>query len=153
MENQERAAKSDAEYLLVADSAFRSILEAARGAFPRECFGVLLGNGKLVSRARKLANLADRPDRFEADPREMLKVEQEASGAGMEVIGYFHSHPGGSAEPSCHDVAGKVWPDLPPCYHIIVAVLADRTFRVAGYDTRQSPWRRLRIRVVSDGET
>ena len=47
-----------------------------------------------------MRNLADTPDRFEIDPAEQIKLMRALRGAGREIIGCYHSHPNGSAEPS-----------------------------------------------------
>jgi proteasome lid subunit RPN8/RPN11 len=75
----------------------------ARSAAPRECCGLIEGvrnGGALrVTALHPVANLAREPDRFEIDPREQFRLLRE----GRTIIGCYHSHPNGPAEPSPRD--------------------------------------------------
>ena len=80
-----------------------------------ECCGLLLGTGHVVARVEQTANVATDPDRrFEIDPASLIAAEKQARQDGPEIIGYFHSHPNGRAEPSPDDAAsaspdGRYW--------------------------------------------
>ena len=88
--------------------------DAGRDAAPEECCGLLLGH-EAIEEARPAANVATEPlHRFEIDPQALVDAHREARAGGPRVIGYYHSHPGGPAEPSATDRAlasgdGKVW--------------------------------------------
>jgi proteasome lid subunit RPN8/RPN11 len=88
--------------------------EAAK-AHPLECCGLLLGQGNRIDRAMPCANVHPQPERhFEIDPAALIAAHRAARAGGPEVLGYYHSHPGGSAEPSATDRAmasgdGRVW--------------------------------------------
>lgn len=76
---------------------------------PREACGVLLGAPGAVARIERTRNVAADPLRtFEIDPAALLRLHREARGAGLAVIGWYHSHPRGSAEPSRTDAARAV---------------------------------------------
>lgn len=99
--------------------------------YPNECCGVLLGktNGdaKEVWEAVALKNLrmdssraqeilpVENPgreterNRFLIDPLEQLRVEKNARARGLEVLGYYHSHPDHPARPSEYD-REHAWP-------------------------------------------
>jgi proteasome lid subunit RPN8/RPN11 len=87
---------------------------AARESAPEECCGLLLGRGA-VEEVRAAENVAaDRSRRFEIDPQALIDAHRAARAGGLEVVGYYHSHPSGLAEPSAIDRAmasgdGKVW--------------------------------------------
>jgi proteasome lid subunit RPN8/RPN11 len=89
--------------------------EEARSAAPEECCGILLGRGDLIEEARAAANVAgDRRLRFEVDPQALVHAHRAARGSGPAVLGYYHSHPNGPAEPSLTDRTqaahdGSVW--------------------------------------------
>jgi desampylase len=96
---------------LVLPLALRAQLEAeARAAFPRECCGLIEGlrhGTRLEALALHAArNLAAAPDRFEIDPADHLRLQRAARARGTAIVGCYHSHPGGRAEPSAHDLAG-----------------------------------------------
>ena len=92
----------------------RLLAEAARAA-PEECCGILLGGDGLIEEARPAANVAADPRRrFEIDPQALVDAHRAARAGGPQVIGYYHSHPAGPAEPSATDRAeaahdGSVW--------------------------------------------
>lgn len=92
----------------------RLVAEAA-AAHPGECCGLLLGRGERIEEVRPCANVHPQPERhFEIDPRALIEAYRAARGGGAEVLGYYHSHPAGTPEPSATDRAnaagdGRVW--------------------------------------------
>lgn len=109
----------------------------ARRAQPRECCGILLGTpgdaecptpvvlplplATRIDAAAPITNVARHLDRFELDPLQMMHAERQARHAGLSIVGYYHSHTRGPAQPSPADLAGCLWPDLVPRLHLIVA--------------------------------
>lgn len=88
----------------------RGLLEAlkqeAAAAEPRECCGILLGEGDRISKLRPVANVHPNPaTHFEIDPQALVDAHRAARQGGPEVAGYYHSHPNGLAEPSMTDRA------------------------------------------------
>jgi len=99
--------------------------------YPNECCGVLLGKANGIhkevqevvplrnlrldpARAQKLLPLDDparetERNRFLIDPLEQLHVEKDARARGLEVLGYYHSHPDHPARPSIYD-RDHAWP-------------------------------------------
>jgi len=51
-------------------------------------------------------NLSNDNDRFEIDPAEQFRLMRDARERGAEIIGCYHSHPNGRAEPSTRDREG-----------------------------------------------
>jgi len=90
-------------------------MRAAANASAAECCGLLLGPDGVIEHARPAANVAADPLRhFEIDPQALVDAHRAARAGGPAVIGYYHSHPGGPAEPSATDRAlaahdGRVW--------------------------------------------
>ncbi|MBW4329498.1 Mov34/MPN/PAD-1 family protein [Stakelama sp. CBK3Z-3] len=81
-----------------------------------EICGILRGHGDAVRAALATANAAADPARrFEIDPAMLLRCHRLARRpGGFEIIGYYHSHPGGRPFPSATDAAmaqpdGKLW--------------------------------------------
>jgi desampylase len=91
------------------------LLDEARNAAPEECCGILLGHEGLIEEARPAPNVSSDPtNRFEIDPQALVDAHRAARGGGPAVLGYFHSHPSGRAEPSATDRMqaahdGSVW--------------------------------------------
>ena len=67
----------------------------AERTYPRECCGAFLGKGADVTLAIPLENVyvGSQADRFEIAPADLIRVEREARGQGVELIGIYHSHP------------------------------------------------------------
>ena len=87
----------------------RRIAEAAEAAYPRECCGLLSGrlhpNGDIeVVRVHPSANLGKRPGRFEIDPRLWVDLARALGKGPTKVVGLYHSHPDGPAQPSAVDL-------------------------------------------------
>lgn len=91
----------------VTSQALAAMRAAAAAAHPREACGLLLGEGARITAARETRNIHPAPHtHFEIDPQALIDAHRAArSGAGPQVIGYFHSHPEGAAIPSATDRA------------------------------------------------
>jgi desampylase len=88
------------------------IVAHARESAPGECCGLLLGDGAAVIESVRAANIAaDSMRRFEIDPRDHIAARRDARGRGLAVLGFYHSHPRSSAEPSATDLAEANYPD------------------------------------------
>ena len=88
----------------------------AHGAasYPDECCGVLLGpRDGTVSGTWPLDNSTDleRRRRFLIGPDDYRRAEARAAERGLEIVGFYHSHPDHPAEPSAFDLA-HAWPNL-----------------------------------------
>jgi proteasome lid subunit RPN8/RPN11 len=94
--------------------ALATLLAEATRAAPREACGLLLGRSEIAV-AAPCANVHAEPLRhFEIDPAALIAAHRAARAGGPEVLGYYHSHPNGRAEPSDTDRAmasgdGRMW--------------------------------------------
>lgn len=97
------------EAIEISASLREQLAQEARNAFPRECCGLVEGvrEGAIVRIVRLHAtrNLVDASDRFEIDPKSQFALMRALRGTGREVVGCYHSHPNGRAEPSARDLA------------------------------------------------
>lgn len=96
--------------LAVTSAVLETILADAVEALPEECCGVLLGarleESWRVERALPARNVAAEPERhFEIDPSVLIAAHRAARAGGAQIVGYYHSHPTGHAEPSATDRA------------------------------------------------
>ena len=82
---------------------------AARAAFPHECCGLLVGEGAAevsVTDVIHTANIAADPAQaFAVDPQAQFDVLRSLRGTARRVVGHYHSHPHGPAQPSPRDFA------------------------------------------------
>ena len=96
----------------------------ALACYPRECCGILIGRSdgdeREVLEAVACRNVyeGDQWDRFVLSPEEHLATQRRARECGLEVIGFFHSHPAGEAYFSATDLA-NCWPW---CSNVVLAV-------------------------------
>lgn len=93
---------------LILPGPLRAQLAAeAQAAFPKERCGLIEGRIEgatlLVTALHPTKNLSDVPDRFEIDPAEHIRLLRTLRGTGGGILGCYHSHPNGRAEPSVTD--------------------------------------------------
>ncbi|MCH9649770.1 MAG: M67 family metallopeptidase [Deltaproteobacteria bacterium] len=110
--------------------------------YPEECCGILIGHhqkengvGALVHRILSAQNARQdrRIDRYLIDPRTILAAHREARAMEMDIVGYYHSHPDHSAQPSDFD-RQQAWPGV--SYMIVSVeqgqVVETRSWRLEG---------------------
>ncbi len=77
--------------------AAAAIQAHALGGYPHEVVGILAGHrgSGRVSQIHRLVNRRqDRAaDRYEVDPLALMKAERSLEAEGLEIVGYYHSHP------------------------------------------------------------
>lgn len=102
--------------LTIAPAELQTLRRHAAEAFPEECCGFLLGrapaaDGASVDTVLPARNEASgaRGSRYLISPEAVLRARRRAGELGLEVVGYYHSHPDGTAEPSAHDLE-DAWP-------------------------------------------
>jgi proteasome lid subunit RPN8/RPN11 len=101
----------DSRTVRIARSALDAIVEHARTAMPAECCGLLLGTGTAVAEAAPTPNVSDDPNRFFIEPRAHIAARRAARERGLEVLGFYHSHPHSSPAPSVTDLLEASYPD------------------------------------------
>jgi proteasome lid subunit RPN8/RPN11 len=109
------------------------ILEHARAGYPYEVCGVLLGRlGSAPARIEAVREVENREresprTRYVIAPEDLLQVDRQARQHGLEVLGYYHSHPDHPARPSETDrrLAAESLSD--GVLHMVVSVHGGRT--------------------------
>jgi len=88
-------------------TALDEVHKHASEGYPYEICGLLLGppGGDRITEARRARNtVTDRAhDRYEIDPLDQIRIQREADAVGLDVLGYYHSHPNHPAQPSIFD--------------------------------------------------
>ena len=113
---------------------------AAKAAYPCECCGILLGkageNGEVeVHETREAPNLVQgkqKSTHFEVDPLFLYQVEREIEG-GLEIVGFYHSHPDYPAIPSDEDYKNMV----PGLIYVILSITKDGVEDTRSYRKNQ----------------
>lgn len=102
----------------------------AAAAYPYEGCGVLVGIPGAVATVaavrpgRNLRGPDDRArDRYVLDPADILAAQRQADAAGLDVVGFWHTHPDHPSRPSQYD-ADHAWPGY---VYVIVSVAATGT--------------------------
>lgn len=86
----------------------------AHGAegYPSEICGIMLGpqGERLVTEVRRARNIIEERsrDRYEIDPRDHMRIQREADASGLDIVGYYHSHPDHPARASVFDTE-RAW--------------------------------------------
>ncbi len=116
------------------------ILAHARDEAPNECCGLLLGQDERVVAAWRARNLEASPTRFLIDPADHIAARRAGRARGLDVVGFYHSHPRSPAVPSARDVAEASYPDA---IHVIAGWRGHepevRAFRVANGIVEERP--------------
>jgi proteasome lid subunit RPN8/RPN11 len=111
----------DSEKLRISALLVERIRRHGVETYPLECCGALLGrdvssSGKLAASREILdvLSLINRRDdsprnRFSVAPRDVIEADRAAQARGLEVVGWYHSHPDHPARPSEYD-REHAWP-------------------------------------------
>jgi proteasome lid subunit RPN8/RPN11 len=95
-----------------------------RAGYPNEACGAFLGRGSEVVRVAPLVNReTDTPRvRYQIDPLDLVRLDRESRGEGLDIIGYFHSHPDDLPRPSETDRRRAAESLSDGVYHVVAAV-------------------------------
>jgi proteasome lid subunit RPN8/RPN11 len=96
---------------VVRSGVLEAIVAHALDARPSECCGILLGKDDEIVEAVRTGNLAQSANRFLIDPGDHINVRRAARDRGLDVIGFYHSHPRSTGDPSATDLAEASYPD------------------------------------------
>ncbi len=83
--------------------------------YPHECCGALLGRqgaeGWIVTSALRAGNTRtdSAHNRYQIAPIDLVKIEREARNRGLEIAGFYHSHPDHPAQWSATDFVEAHW--------------------------------------------
>jgi proteasome lid subunit RPN8/RPN11 len=96
----------------IASSALEAIRAHGAEGYPHEICGIMLGpRGEgAVTEVRRARNIiVERArDRYEIDPRDHIRIQREADAGGLDIVGYYHSHPDHPAQASKFDTE-RAW--------------------------------------------
>lgn len=112
--------------LKVSESCYKALRRHGEQTYPHECCGVLLGRfeddgSKTVARTVPAGNTReDSPhNRYNIDPKELIRIQREGRARGEDIVGFYHSHPDHPAQWSQTDLAEAHWFG---CSYVITSV-------------------------------
>jgi len=96
--------------LIISKEHIETIKQHAQKDYPHECCGIILGNfndgEKSVKQIVSILNEKDeeyRHNRYLITSKDILRTEIYAQKQGLDIVGFYHSHPDCSANPSQFD--------------------------------------------------
>ena len=105
--------------------------------YPFECCGLMLGrfasDRKIVVETYPISNAREeeaKRNRFLIRPEELMRGEKYAREKGLDVIGFYHSHPDDRAVPSQYDLE-HAWPTYS---YIVVSVEKGRAVDLQSWE-------------------
>src|SRR5262245_56161681 len=121
-----------ADRLILSVRAHGALRAEAERARPAECCGVLVGRGDRVTDVFPVPNTAeDRLARYEMDPAELWAARRRARDEGLDVLGFYHSHPRTPPVPSSRDVGRAYYPEAAYAIVSLAPHFEIRAFRIA----------------------
>lgn len=126
--------------LTISAAHLDSLRRHARETYPRECCGILLGrragDSRTVAEIVACANVAQAPSavrRYSIAPEDLIRTQRAARARGLEIVGFYHSHPDHPARWSPDDLAEAYWP---ACSYVIIAVNRGRAAETQSFVLR-----------------
>ena len=129
--------------LRIAREHYDAIRAHGEETYPHECCGVLLGQlqddgTRMVSSTARCGNTRiDSPhNRYNIDPKELIRIQREGRARGEDIVGFYHSHPDHPARWSQTGFADAHWIG---CSYVITSVEKGKaqttnSFELAGSD-------------------
>jgi proteasome lid subunit RPN8/RPN11 len=107
----------------ITPEAYEQVRAHASDGYPYEVCGMLIAapGAGVVTQTRRVRNtIVDRArDRYEMDPLDQIRIQRECDDTGLEIVGYYHSHPDHPAQASITD-SRRSWAG--PVYVIVSCV-------------------------------
>src|ERR1700722_17606281 len=113
--------------LKLARKNYETLRRHGEETYPHECCGVLLGQIDQDQGVRSVSSTAragnTRTDsahnRYNIDPRDLIRIQREGRERGEDIVGFYHSHPDHPAQWSSTDLAEAHWFG---CSYVITSV-------------------------------
>jgi len=111
--------------LKLTEQVYDTIRRHGEETYPQECCGVLLGRsddgvnevGESVRAGNTRTDSAH--NRYQIAPQELVKIQRLGRERGLDIVGFYHSHPDHPAQWSMTDFAEAHWLG---CSYVITAV-------------------------------
>jgi proteasome lid subunit RPN8/RPN11 len=122
---------------------YASLRQHGEETYPHECCGVLLGQmeddgSRTVTSVARAGNTRtdSAHNRYNIDPKDLIRIQREGRDRGEDIIGFYHSHPDHPAQWSSTDLAEAHWFG---CSYVITSVekgkaVLTNSFELTGSD-------------------
>ena len=142
--------------LRLSQQVYDAIRQHGEETYPHECCGVLVGTFAQgdwqVTGAVRAGNMRtdSAHNRYSIDAAELVRIQREAMRAGLDVAGFYHSHPDHPAQWSPTDFAEAHWIG---CSYVITEVrngkaAATNAFLLAGTAEEDKRFEQQNIEVT-----
>ena len=111
------------------EQTYDAVRRHGEETYPHECCGVLLGRSlddvNVVEDAIRAGNTRtdSAHNRYHIAPHELVKIQREGRKRGLDIVGFYHSHPDHPAMWSSTDFAEAHWVG---CSYIITEIAAGK---------------------------
>jgi proteasome lid subunit RPN8/RPN11 len=123
--------------IIVSEDQFVAMRAHGERDYPYECCGLMLGKfnegRKTVAEIYPISNAREeeaKRNRFLIRPEELMRGEKYARAQGLDVVGFYHSHPDDVAVPSQYDLE-HAWPTYS---YIVMSVEQGRTVDLRSWE-------------------
>jgi len=121
--------------LKLSPADYAAIHRHAEESYPHECCGILIGategNAHTVLSTIRCDNISGSPQaRYDIDPRELIRAQREAHERGLDIVGFYHSHPDHPAHWSPTDLEQAHWIG---CSYVITGVEKGRAVQTNSF--------------------
>jgi proteasome lid subunit RPN8/RPN11 len=113
--------------LKIGKSQWAQLRRHGEETYPHECCGVLLGQivDDSVKQVRGIVRCENQRsdslhNRYEIDPRELLRIQRESRVHDQDIVGFYHSHPDHPARWSQTDLNEAHWMG---CSYVITSIM------------------------------
>ena len=128
--------------LKLSQSHYAALRRHGEETYPHECCGVLLGrmdgDERVVTSTARAGNTRtdSAHNRYNIDPKDLIRIQREGRERGEDIIGFYHSHPDHPALWSSTDLAEAHWFG---CSYVITSVekgkaVLTNSFELSGSD-------------------
>ena len=111
--------------LRMSGEMYETIRQHGERTYPHECCGVLLGrtseDGNAVEAAVEAGNTRtdSAHNRYNIAPQELIRIQRQGRERGLDIVGFYHSHPDHPAQWSKTDFEEAHWIG---CSYVITSV-------------------------------
>jgi proteasome lid subunit RPN8/RPN11 len=129
--------------ITIPSAAYSALRQHGEETYPHECCGVLLGQfaddgSKTVASIARAGNTRDDSphNRYNIDPKELIRIQREGRARGEDIVGFYHSHPDHPPRWSTTDLAEAHWFG---CSYVITSVekgkaAVTNSFELTGFE-------------------